>query len=125
MPGSYLVDQYGNPFNALNPLSVTLSDRASVGAHGNAWNAVAVLAAGVSNPIDIQNTAFTTVFGNSTVSSVITVQYSQDGTNWYNSLANFTANGDFGSNIGNVAARYVRLISASASTITATVAAKD
>lgn len=96
---------------------------ASAGAQGNAWNAAAVAIGGVSAAIDTNGMPFVTVFGNSSVASTIQVQYSQDGTNFYNAGPSISASGDFGTSF-QPGARYVRLSSSAAATITATVAAK-
>jgi hypothetical protein len=94
-----------------------------VGTHANAWNAAAVLANGVSASIDCQYTPNISVFGNvAGGASTITVQFSQDDTNFYDATST-VANGDF-SVSGIYGARYIRLKSSAARTITATIAGK-
>jgi hypothetical protein len=96
---------------------------ATVGTHANAWSAAAVLANGVSASIDTQNCPFISVFGNTDGATTITVQMSQDNTNFYDAEST-VANGDF--SISNTyGARYIRLKSSQARTITATIAGKD
>lgn len=93
------------------------------GIHGNAWDAVAVSSSGTSGTLDTQGAAFVTAFGNTSGSSTLTLQFSQDGTNWYDSSYTIAANGNFGTTF-TVGARHVRLKSGSAVTITATLSAK-
>jgi len=95
------------------------------GTHGNAWNAAAVGAGGTSASIDTQYTPFVSIFGNADAATTITIQYSQDNANFYNgpTLAIPALGSDFASDI-TVGARYVRLQSSGAATITATVAGK-
>jgi hypothetical protein len=94
-----------------------------VGVQGNAWNAAAVLAAGVSASIDCQYTPNISVFGNVAAgATTLTVQFSQDNVNFYDAT-NTVANGDF-SLSGVFGARYLRLKSSNARTITATIAGK-
>jgi len=96
-----------------------------IGTHGNAWNAAAVGAGGNSASIDTQYTPFVSIFGNADAATTITIQYSQDNANFYNgpTLAIPALGSDFASDI-TVGARYVRLQSSGAATITATVAGK-
>lgn len=95
-----------------------------VGTHANAWNAVAVAANGVSASIDCQFVSNISVFGNVSVKTDIVVQFSQDNANFFDgtlttaNVGNFALSGTFG-------ARYLRLKSTVASTITATIAGKD
>lgn len=91
--------------------------------HGNAWLAAAVGIGGVSNIIDTQSGAEVSIFGNASVATNITVQVSQDGTNFYNYAAAFAANGNFHQQVL-TGARYIRLSSSAAATITATIAPK-
>jgi hypothetical protein len=94
-----------------------------VGTEGNAWSAAAVLAAGVSASIDCQYTPNISVFGNvAGGATTLTVQFSQDNVNFYDAT-NTVANGDF-SLSGVFGARYLRLKSSNARTITATIAGK-
>jgi hypothetical protein len=95
-----------------------------VGTEGNAWSAVAVLAGGVSASIDCQYTPNISVFGNTSGTTKITVQFSQDNANFYDATEqNIPSGGDF--SISDAwGARYIRLKSSQARTITATVAGK-
>ena len=103
------------------PITVTPN---VVGAQGNAWNAAAVAAAGVSASIDCQYTPNISVFGNADGTTKITVQFSQDNVNFYAATEqNIPSGGDF-SISGAWGARYIRLKSSQARTITATVAGK-
>ena len=106
-----------------NAVAVTTTPNI-VGTQGNAWNAAAVLAGGVSASIDCQYTPFISVFGNVTGgATTLTVQFSQDNVNFYDAEST-VANGDF--SVSNTyAARYIRLKSSNARTITATIAGKD
>jgi len=104
-------------------LSVTTTPQV-VGAHGNAWNAAAVGAGGLSAVVDAQYTPFVSIFGSVTGgATTITVQLSQDNVNFYDAETT-VANGDF-SVQNSYGARYVRLRSSNARTITATIAGKD
>lgn len=93
------------------------------GTQANAWNAVAVAANGVSASIDTQLAPNISVFGNvGGGATTLTVQFSQDNVNFYDAT-NSVANGDF-SVSGIYGARYIRLKSSNARTITATIAGK-
>lgn len=94
-----------------------------VGTHNNAWNNVLTGVGGVSTAVDTQNCAHVTVFGNTSAASTITVQFSQDNTNFYDSEVTISANGNFGKNL-TAGARYVRLKSSADVTANATIAAK-
>ena len=96
-----------------------------VGSHANAWNNVAVGVNGVSNSIDCQFAPNISAFGTTDGATKIVVQLSQDNVNFYDAVSDivggpgdFTISGVFG-------ARYMRLKSTVARTITATIAAKD
>lgn len=91
--------------------------------HGNAWLAVAVGIGGVSNVIDTQSGANVSIYGNTSVSTNITVSGSQDGTNFYTLTTYNTVNGNFHQMLV-TGARYIRLSSSAAATITATIAPK-
>lgn len=97
-----------------------------IGAQGNAWNAAAVGIAGTSNIVDITNQPLVTAFGHVSAATTITLQLSEDGTNFYSSQHNQVLAGaaDFSFD-GEVASKYARLISSAAATITATIAGKD
>jgi hypothetical protein len=97
-----------------------------VGAHANAWNAAAVAAAGNSASIDCQYTPHISAFGNSNGATTISLQVSQDNTNFY-TAATVTVGGgggDFALNV-TIGARYIRLQSSQARTITASITGKD
>lgn len=78
---------------------------------------------GVSNAIDCIISSRISVFGNTSGASTITVQVSQDGTNFYSITPTIAANGNFHA-FYETGARYVRLSSSAAVTITATIAGK-
>lgn len=95
-----------------------------LGATGNAWSAAAVGVGGTSTALDLSVTRDCSAFGNTSAASTITVQLSQDNATFRSSGINTGAvTGDFGINF-TTGARYVRLISSAAATITATVACK-
>jgi hypothetical protein len=106
-----------------NAISVTATPP-TVGTHANAWNNVAVGANGVSNSIDCQYTPFITVFGTTSGGSTLSFQVSQDNTNFYTSATFSITTGDWGADFTS-GARYVRLKSSNARTITGTIAGKD
>jgi len=96
------------------------------GTHANAWSAVAVSSSGVSTAFDTIGcrAGVTTVFGNTGGASTLTVQYSQNNATFYSSAVNTgSVSGNFGLSFAH-GARYVRLISSAAVTITATIACK-
>lgn len=93
------------------------------GTHANAWNAVAVGAGGTSNVIDCQYVSHITVFGNSSGNTTLSYQVSQDNSNFYTTATFTTGTGNFGADF-TTGARYVRLQSNTARTITATIAGK-
>lgn len=96
-----------------------------VGSHANAWNAAAVGAGGNSSVIDFQYTPHISAFGNANGATTISLQVSQDNTNFY-TLSTVTlvgGGGDFAINI-TIGARYARLQSSNARTITATITGK-
>ena len=97
----------------------------TVGTHANAWNAAAVAANGVSTAVDCQYTPAITAFGNSSGNTTITIQVSQDNSNFYDASSTSLTGGaaDFAISIS-AGARYVRLKSSAARTITATIAGK-
>ena len=105
--------------------SVGVASKPNIGSTGNAWNAAAVAAAGVSATIDTGGLANVAVFGSASAATTIGVNVSADGANWYpssNSEA-LSAAGDFYLQFA-CGARYIQLTSSAAATITATVAAK-
>lgn len=98
----------------------------ALGAHANAWSAAAVAIAGTSTSLDASYASNIAIFGNTSAATTFTVQYSQDNTNWYDSDITLVVAG-----AGNFAktfqsgARYLRLKSSAAATITATISAKN
>ena len=104
-----------------DPSSVT--HPATEGVQGNAWNAAATGAAGLSAPVHIGPYKNISVFGNTSGASTITVQLSQDGSTFYDSGSTISANGNFGANY-TVGAQHVRLKSSADVTATATIAGK-
>ncbi len=96
-----------------------------VGAHANAWSAAAVGIDGTSTALDAQYTPFVSAFGNASAATTITLQYSQNGVNYYDGPNQaLGAAGDFRID-ATVGARYARLKSSAAATITATLAGKS
>lgn len=97
-----------------------------VGAHANAWSAAAVGAGGNSASIDCQYTPHISAFGTSNGNTTISLQVSQDDTNFYTAATATVGGGggDFALNL-TIGARYIRLQSSQARTITATIAGKD
>jgi hypothetical protein len=93
-----------------------------VGAQANAWNAAVVAANGTSTAIDTQFVPNISIFGNTNGATMITIQLSQDNVNFYDGTTT-NANGDFSAS-GIFGARYLRLKSSQARTITATIAGK-
>lgn len=96
------------------------------GTQGNAWNNEAVLLDGTSNAADCQFCNNISVFGVSDTATNITPQISQNGGTWYDSGSNIfylLSPGNFHFSFTS-AARYIRLKSSAAATITATIAAK-
>lgn len=93
------------------------------GTHGNAWLNVAVPANGISNIVDVRYQTVLTIFGNSNGNSNLLAQVSQDGTNFYTMNTTAISNGNFGVTVY-TGARFIRLQSSAARTITATIAGK-
>ena len=104
-------------------MAVFSSTLFQVGQHGNAWNNTAVTAGQASDSIDIYGASVVSVFGNVSVLNTIILQLSQDNVNFYSSDFSIAKKGDFGSSFS-LGAKYVRLLSIKAATITATIAAK-
>lgn len=94
-----------------------------VGTHGNAWNAASVGAAGKSTAVELHNAFNVTAFGNTSGASTLTLEVSQNGTTWYAHPTSIAANGDFAQS-WQIGAKWARLSSSAAVTITATLAAK-
>jgi len=119
----------GNPIR-VDPTGTTLQPVANtpvvVGTHGNVWNG-AVVSVGENSPsIDCQYVAAVSIFGHASSTTTLNVQVSQDNANWYAALAiNVSVNGaDFYAEFS-TGARYIRLGSTLATTITATIAGKS
>jgi hypothetical protein len=95
-----------------------------IGVQGNAWKAASVGANGTSAVLDTWSCPYVSAFGNAGAATTLTLQYSMDGTNFYAGPAvTLTGAGDFHID-ATTAARYLRILSSSAATITATLAAK-
>lgn len=93
------------------------------GVHANAWDNAAT-ASGTSAVFDTHSSPYVSAFGISDGAVTITLQYSMDGTNFYSGPSQVLAGaGDFRID-ATCAARYVRLKSSAAVTVTATLAAK-
>jgi hypothetical protein len=94
-----------------------------VGTHANGWNNIAVSANGTSTAFDTIYTKTISVFGNASGATNLIVQLSQDNTNFYDSDKTITISGagNFGTTF-ETGARYIRLKSSAAATITATIA---
>ncbi len=95
-----------------------------IGVQGNAWSAAAVGANGTSAVVDAWSCPYVSAFGNAGAATTLTLQYSLDGTNFYaGPSVTLAGAGDFHID-ATTAARYLRLLSSAAATITATIAAK-
>jgi hypothetical protein len=107
-------------------LLVRIQGVPTVGSQGNAWNNVAVVADGFSSVVDLQQCSSISVMGNVDAETIITVYASQDGSKFYNTQIDkpLLANQEFYISVPSFGARYIRLKSDSASTITATIAGK-
>lgn len=94
------------------------------GKHGNLWNEAQVAAGGLSAPVDISMTLYQQVFGSASAATNIDILVSQDGEHWYvhQTIALEDA-ADFSASL-QLAARWLRLRSSAAATITATCARK-
>lgn len=101
---------------------------AVVGTQANAFSSASPLSGGTSSSVDCQYVKRISVFGiESTASPTITIQVSQNDTDWYDSHHSLytTANVDFYAEF-DIGARYIRLkVDANCSSITATVAGKQ
>lgn len=111
--------------------SVNVSTVPVVGTQANAWSASATISAGAtSNAIDLQYNYQISFFGTvtNTASITLTLEVSQDNSNWYTTTASLTVTAGTTSNFHSsetTAARYVRLSASGVSaTITATIAGK-
>lgn len=96
-----------------------------VGFEGNAWNNAATGAGGVSNAVDCQGSHTVTAFGHVSGATTLTVQFSQNGTTFYDTATTTAPVGaaDFALSFS-TGARWVRVKSSGAVTATATIAGK-
>jgi hypothetical protein len=95
-----------------------------IGVHGNAWKAASVAANGTSAVVDSWSCPYVSAFGNAGGATTLTLQYSLDGSNFYaGPSVTLGGAGDFHLD-ATTAARYLRLLSSSSATLTATIAAK-
>ncbi|MDE2127973.1 MAG: hypothetical protein KGJ62_15435 [Armatimonadetes bacterium] len=98
--------------------------RASVGSQGNLWNAAVVGAGGTSALVNVINgQPLVSIFGNASSATTITIYFSADLVHFYNTGTTIAANGDFALTL-QTGAFYLRLVSSSACTITATATGK-
>lgn len=99
-------------------------ERSWTGTHANAWSAAAVGVNGTSTAVDFALYRTVSVFGNSSAMGNIIVQFSQNNATYYDGpILNGGGAGDFAATFDH-GARYVRLKSSAAATITATIAGK-
>jgi uncharacterized protein YaiE (UPF0345 family) len=97
---------------------------APLGVQANAWSNATTGAGATSGALDTFNCPFVSAFGAVDGATTITLQYSQDGTHYYDGPSQtLTGAGDFRIDVL-CAARYVRLKSSANVTATATLAAK-
>ncbi len=95
-----------------------------IGVQGNAWNAAAVASGGTSAVVDTWSCPYVSAFGNAGAATTLTLRYSLDGSNFYaGPSVTLSGAGDFHID-ATTAARYLQLLSSSAATLTATIAAK-
>lgn len=101
-----------------------LTGKATAGAQGNAWTAIAVGINGVSTALALADRPFVSAFGSASIATTITLQLSANGTTFYDGPTQvLSAAGDFAISVTTGAA-HVRLKSSAAATITATIMAK-
>jgi hypothetical protein len=87
-------------------------------------DASTVVANGMLAVVDTWSCPFVSGFGNASAATTVTLQYSMDGTHFYaGPSTTLSGSGDFHID-STTAARYLRLLSSAAATITATLAAK-
>lgn len=98
---------------------------ASTGTLANAWDAVAAGAGDTSDSVEVANQYRITAFGSSDAATTVSVWVSQDDTTYYDSGESqvLAAAGDFHISF-ETAAKYVRLKTSGAATITATIVGK-
>lgn len=116
-----------SPTSATQAGPITIGAAPTVGAHANAWNAAAVAINGNSTAVDCQYVSVISAFGNANAATTIKVFASQDNANFYDTGLQQVLAGaaDFSINTNTIGARYVRLLSTAAATVTATIAGKD
>lgn len=126
--GSLTIDSTQLPaaLTAAGNIKVAMQEIITVQTQANAWSAAAVLAAGNSAAIDVLNSTSVCAFGNVSAATDIKVFVSVNNTNFYDTGIKQTlaAAGDFYIQLNNMGARYVRLQSSAAATITANIAGK-
>lgn len=129
--GKFGIDQTtdGTTNRTVSKISQTAGENiivgAVVGTQANAWSAAAVSAGGDSTAIDCQYQYRISAFGNVDAATTITAWVSQDNTTFYETSTNVVLGGSGSFHISfETAARYVRLRSSGAATITATIAGK-
>lgn len=123
--GAAVVGTVGNPLR-MDPTGVTTQPTRlnPVGAQANAWNVAVVAAGGASAIIDCQFNRRVSAFGDVNAATTINLQVSQDGVKFYIAGSQVLGGaGDFHITV-ETGARYARLLSTGAATITATIAAK-
>lgn len=101
--------------------------KGTVGSHGNAWSNAAVLANGVSAVLDTHGMRVVSAFGSANASTIMVLQFSMNNSTYYDGptvILMSPTGGPFHFE-SHTAARYVRLKSTAAATITATLAAKE
>jgi hypothetical protein len=109
----------GNTIGAVSVAAVP-----AVGTHANAWDAAAVGVGGVSAAVDAQYAGTVSAFGNVSAATTITVQYSQNNADFYDgAIVVLAGAGTFALDV-RPGARYLRLKSSAAVTVTATIAGK-
>lgn len=99
----------------------------NAGAHGNGWNNAATGAGGTSGILDARDCRTVQVFGNVSAGTTLTIQLSQDGTNFYDATVPapqvLGGAGNFAFTFDN-AATFVRLKSSAGVTATITLAGR-
>lgn len=88
------------------------------------WNATAVGVAGVSAAVVCADGPFVSAFGNSGAATTLTLQYSDDNVTYYDGPASVLAGASDFRIDATTGARWTRLKSSAAATITAIISAK-
>jgi hypothetical protein len=94
-----------------------------IGIQANLWNATVVTPGAVSAVFDTRGFPNCSVFGNVTATSTLTLQASADNINYYSTELTTLSNTDFGTHII-FGAKFIRMTTDTAATITATVQCK-